>query len=118
MSAGIIMVELPEMPPDSTELAEQRFRQIGFTDNSAMIAMPFEDGNWSYFAIYTPPFAVNDCKIITLADEPVAVLHGTDCNMVRGIDTDIRTGRQSAFRYCERRLAGGAFVTIAAPSSP
>jgi hypothetical protein len=52
-----------------------------------------------------------------IRDEAVlAVLHGTDCNMVRRVRQDIRSGKQTPFEYCERCLAGGSFTTIEIPN--
>ena len=107
----ILMIELRGLPPDSADLAEQTFAELGLPE-SAMLSMPFRDGNWRYFLVVAAPFDVNDCKVLERDDTPVAVLHGTDCNMVRRIHKDMRYGKQTDFQYCTRCLAGGVFETL------
>jgi hypothetical protein len=77
-----------------------------------VLTVPNKDGSARYFAVLSMPFRHDDCKILTRGDEPVAVLHGTDCRMVRRIRKDLRYGKHSTFQYCARLLAGGAFRTL------
>jgi hypothetical protein len=107
----ILMIELRDLPPDSTELATQMFADLGLP-HSAMVAQPFADGSWRYFLILKTPGRIDDCKIIARDDAAVAVIHGTDCTMVRRIYKDMRYSEQTNFQYCAQCLAGGAFETI------
>ena len=110
--SGLVMIELPDLPAHSIGLARQQFAQLGLP-NPRILQAPFSNGHrCRYFAVYTMPTRATDCRFLTVDDEPVAVLHGSDCNMVASIDQDIRYGTQSPFQYCARRQAGGAFPTI------
>ena len=53
-----------------------------------------------YFAAFRFPGVTNDCKLIVNGDDeqPLAFLHGTDCNMVRLVAKDMRTGTRSPFQ--------------------
>jgi hypothetical protein len=112
----ITMVELlaTDMKSDDIALAEKMFADIGLP-RANVLSMPFGDG-WRYFSVMRMPVERNDCTMMARDGQSLAVVHGTDCNMVRRIRQDILDGTQRPFEYCERRLAGGAFTTVDIPN--
>ncbi|MGV0788673.1 hypothetical protein ABQF33_17330 [Mycolicibacterium sp. XJ2] len=110
---GMVLVEaLPEQQPSGTSAQVSRQLQSYGLADGPMIEMPVADGLSRYFAAYRLPGVTTDCKLIVDGVAPLAFLHGTDCNMVRAIAKDMRTGTQSPFEFCDRRAAGGAFEKI------
>jgi hypothetical protein len=114
-SAGIVLIEaLPEHQPSNTSaMVSFQMQAIGLPEAKIM-EVPSVQGLSRYFAAYRFPGVTTDCKIIVNGndEQPLAFLHGTDCNMVRLISKDMRTGTRSPFQFCERREAGGAFEMI------
>jgi hypothetical protein len=108
----ITMIEIDNMPPDDFSLAERHFATLLGLPEGLVLTVPNEDGSARYFAVLKMPFRHDDCVILTRADEPVAVLHGTDCRMVRRIRKDLRYGKHSTFQYCARLIAGGSFRAV------
>ncbi len=107
----IVMLELHDPHPD-TDSARAEFTRIG-VPSSPILAQLVDDGaGQRYFAVFRVQAPIHDCRFLVLHGDPVAMVHGTDCAMVRGIAKDMRHGEQSPFRYCPRRLAGGAFKSV------
>ncbi len=112
--AGIVLIEaLPEHQPSGTATpVSQQLEAIGLPQGWIM-EVPFMAGLSRYFAAFRFPGMMTDCKLVVgVHDEPLVFVHGTDCNMVRLIAEDMRTGTQSPFDFCERRQAGGSFEMI------
>lgn len=105
------MLELSGTYP-TPESARSEFDRLGIPDAPVVAQLLDDDTGQRYFAVFTVRAPIKDCRFLVLDGDPVAVVHGTDCAMVRGIAKDMRHGEQSPFKYCPRRLAGGAFKSV------
>jgi hypothetical protein len=110
----VMLIELL-IPTDSPE---ETFASIGLP-NAAVLTVHSEDGDDTYFAMFTVPHGKQllDCVALVIDGEVVAFTHGTDCTATELVQTDLKRGTNSLWAGCSRREAGGAFRAVAIPDS-
>jgi hypothetical protein len=119
MAAGVVMVELPPMERSNSFAAIDEFSSFGF-NGGRLLEVWLSDSESKYFMVFDAQKEMKGCETISFDGEtqPLAWLHGTDCDMSKQIPKDLDGKVKSTTEYCSMKVKGDRLKDMKLPKPP